>query len=72
MQHVTFKLKGEKIAGVWNLKITVKDCYDFDNVRSFSNLSFGSVANDLGWAMQRIGMMVPYDISVTYRIKVKE
>ena len=72
LQHVTFKVKGEKIEGVWNLKVTVSNCYDFDSIRSFSNLSFGNAANDLGWAMQRIGMMIPYNISVTYSVKVNE
>ena len=69
LQHITFTVSGRKSNGVWSLTITVSDCYDFDNIRSFSGLSFGNVANDLGWAMQRIGMMVPYNITLSYNIK---
>ena len=69
LQHVSFNVSGTKSRGVWNLTITVWDTYNFDNIRSFSKLSFGNAANDLGWAMQRIGMMTPYYISVSYRIR---
>lgn len=69
LQHVDFSIKGIKKRGVWYLTISVQDTYDFDNIRSFSKLSFGNVANDLGWAMQRVGMMTPYKISVSYNIK---
>ena len=69
LQHVSFNVRGTKSRGVWNLTITVWDTYNFDNIRSFSGLSFGNAANDLGWAMQRIGMMTPYNISVSYRIR---
>jgi RHS repeat-associated protein len=68
LQHISFNVQGTKSNGVWDLTITVSDRYDFDSIRSFSGLSFGSVANDLGWAMQRIGMVVPYNISVSYTI----
>ena len=69
LQHVSFSIKGIKKRGVWYLTISVHDTYDFDNIRSFSKFSFGNAANDLGWAMQRVGMMTPYRISVTYNIK---
>lgn len=69
LQHVNFSIKGIKKRDVWYLTISVQDTYDFDNIRSFSKLSFGNVANDLGWAMQRVGMMTPYKISVSYNIK---
>lgn len=69
LQHVDFSIKGIKKRGVWYLTISVQDTYDFDNIRSFSKLSFGNVANDLGWAMQRVGLMIPYKISVSYNIK---
>ena len=68
LQHVSYKIVGEKNRGKWHLTITVSDRYDFDNIRSFSGITFGNAANDLGWAMQKIGMMVPYKISVTYSI----
>ncbi len=68
LQHVSYKIVGNKKRGKWYLTITVWDRYDFDNIRSFSGITFGNAANDLGWAMQKIGMMVPYNISVTYSI----
>ena len=69
LQHVKITIKGQKRRGAWDLKITVSDTYDFDNIRSFSKLSFGNAANDLGWAMQRIGMMTPYKFSVSYTVR---
>ena len=69
LQHISFNIKGTKSRGVWGLTITVWDTYNFDNIRSFSGLSFGNASNDLGWAMQRIGMMTPYYISVSYKIQ---
>ena len=69
LQHVSFNVKGTKWSGIWHLTINVSDRYDFDNIRSFSGLSFGNAANDLGWAMQRVGMMVSYSISVSYTIR---
>ena len=68
LQHAKFTIIGRKSGGVWNLTISVSDRYDFDNIRSFSELSFGNAANDLGWIMQRTGMMVPYRFSVTYKM----
>ena len=60
-------VSGRKKNGVWNLTVSVSDTYDFTEIRSFSKLSFGNAANDLGWAMQKVGMMVPYKISVSYK-----
>lgn len=42
------------------------DTYNFDSIRSFSKRSFGNAANDLGWLMQRVGMMTPYKVFETY------
>lgn len=67
LQKVDYSIKGIKKKGKWRLTITVKDVYDFNTIRSFSEPSFGSAANDLGFAMQKIGMMVPYKISVSYK-----
>lgn len=69
LQHVNFWIKGKKSNGIWTLTITVSDRYDFDNIRSFSKITFGNAANDLGWAMQQIGMMTPYQFSVKYTIR---
>ena len=69
LQHIKFNIKGNKSKGKWNLTITVTDVYNFDNLRSLEKFSFGNAANDLGWAMQRIGMMVPYNIYVSYKIR---
>ena len=67
LQHVSASLTGWKYKGVWNLTITVYDQYNFDNFRTYSGLSLGSLANDLGYVMQSLGMMVPYDICVSYQ-----
>ncbi len=32
-------------------------------------LTFGNAANDLGWIMQRVGMMTPYSVEVSYQIQ---
>jgi hypothetical protein len=68
LQHVTLYIKGKRKNNKWNLKITVKDTYDFDEIRTFEKISFGNAANDLGYAMQKIGMMKKYSIKVSYNI----
>ena len=70
LQHVNFNVRGTKSNGVWNLTVTVTDTYNFDNLRIISEgLNFGNAANDLGWMMQKVGMMTPYDVSVSYQLK---
>jgi RHS repeat-associated protein len=69
LQTISFNIFGSKTDGVWNLTITINDTYDFDNIRSFSKFSFGNLANDLGWAMQRVGMMTTYKFSVNYSLR---
>ena len=70
LQHISFNVRGNKANGVWHLTITVTDTYNFDNLRLFSNgLTFGNAANDLGWIMQRVGMMTPYSVEVSYQIQ---
>ena len=70
VQHIQFHLEGEKTNGVWDLTITTyADTYNFDEIRSLSGFSFANAANDLGWFMQRVGMMVPYDLAVSYTIR---
>ena len=64
VQHITVGIYGNKSKGRWNLKITVSDTYDFTELRLIHGFSFGNFANDLGWAMQKLGMMVPYRVYV--------
>ena len=50
-------------------KVTMYDRYDFDNWRrifSKTGVSFSNAANNLGWLMQKCGMMIPYDISLQF------
>ena len=63
---IDFYLSGSKKNGKWTVTITGSDIYNFDNIRSFSKLSFGNAANDLGWAMQKIGMIVPFTWSISF------
>lgn len=57
---INFYVTGYKSYGRWYVTIEGWDTYNFDEVRSFSKFSFGNLANDLGWIMQRIGMLVTY------------
>lgn len=50
--------------------MTATDTYDFDSLRIISEgVTFGNAANDLGWAMQRVGTMTTYDVSVSYQLR---
>ncbi|MDO5765885.1 MAG: hypothetical protein Q4P84_09325 [Elusimicrobiales bacterium] len=70
LQHIDFNIKGTKSNGVWSLTVTVTDTNDFDSLRIISEgVTFGNAANDLGWAMQRVGMMTTYDVSVSYQLR---
>ncbi|MBQ8925432.1 MAG: RHS repeat-associated core domain-containing protein, partial [Clostridia bacterium] len=69
LQHVTVSYSGKKKGGSWTFNITVSDRYDFDNMRFLKDRSFGAAANDLGVLMQKAGMMVPYNIRVSYSQK---
>ena len=70
VQHIKVGIYGNKSNGRWNLKITVSDTYDFTELRLIHGFSLGNFANDLGWAMQKLGMMVPYRVYVSYNMVV--
>ncbi len=71
LQHISGYIWGTKSNNRWIITISITDQYDFDNLRFIKDRSFASAANDLGWAMQKIGMLRTYKISVTYSIEVK-
>ena len=68
LHWANYNIFGQLYAGKWYINICIYDTYNFDNTQFFSDLSFGSMANTLGWCMQKIGMMIPYYISVSYRV----
>ena len=43
---------------------------DFDEIRLFEKQSFGNFANHLGYAMQSIGMIVPFSIKAVIKMKI--
>lgn len=72
LQHIDYRVVGRKTHGHWILRVTVTDPYNFDTIRSTSGITFANLANDLGWYLQRIGMMEPYEFSVTFVIDLEE
>ncbi len=68
LQHVDITIIGKWRYGKWTMTVKVEDYYNFDNLRFYNERSFGSAANDLGWAMERIGMMTPFDIDLSYTV----
>ena len=72
LQHVNCILTGNYKKPYWNLKVSINDFYDFDNFRAINSiLDIGSMANNLGLAMQKIGMIVPYFWGVDFNYKFK-
>ena len=59
-------VSGTKSNGKWNLKVTGTDIYNFDSFRLNTGFSVGNIANDVGVIMQRVKMMKPYTISVSF------
>ena len=68
IHEAKFYITGKKQSNKkWKLTVTVKDDFNFDSIWTFSRgLSLGAAANDLGWAMQKIGMGHVYTWSVTF------
>ena len=68
LHFANYNILGQLYAGKWYIDIYLYDRYNFDNTIFFSDLSFGSMANTLGWCLEKIGMMIPYNVSVSYRV----
>ena len=49
----------------WDLTVTVYDIYDFTEF--WKQISLGAIANNIGYAMQKIGVIQPYDWSITFK-----
>ena len=49
----------------WDLTVTVYDIYDFTEHRT--DKSFGAMVNNLGYSMQNLGLILPYNWSITFR-----
>lgn len=65
VQNVNMRIIGTNLGNdLWNIKIKVWDVYDFTTFRN--SLSFADLANNLGEAMQRNGMMTEYDTYTEY------
>lgn len=70
LQHIKFNVRGKKTDDCWDAVVSISDIYDFDVFRCAQKISFKNAANDLGFIMQRLGMMYPYSIGTSYRVKI--
>lgn len=67
IQHVDIYVIAKKVNGKWKVYLSASDIYNFDELRIvLYGITFANAANDLGWAMQRIGMLVIYSFSVSF------
>lgn len=65
VQMVDLWIEGEKLKeGKWKIKIKLEDDYDFTEFRN--SLAFTDLANNLGEAMQRNGMMTEFKTEVEF------
>lgn len=70
VQHITLSFSGTKEGDTWHFKISGVDLYDFDTLRLLHDgLSIGNAANDMGWFMQRTGVMTTYGIWVDFEME---
>lgn len=64
-QKVDLWLEGNKLEnGKWEVKVKLEDKYDFTEFRN--SLVFTDLANNLGEAMQRNGMMTEFTTEVEF------
>lgn len=68
LQHTNVKITGTKSGSKWEITVQLKNTYDFTEFSRTVKygLSIGNMANDLGFIMQKVKMLYPYDISVSY------
>ena len=61
----------QKPDGKWDLKVKIGDLYDFEfwELNELKHSDFTVYVNDLGYAMQKAGMMVQYDTTVEFRLE---
>lgn len=65
VQNVNMRIIGTSLGdGTWNIRVISQDKYDFTTFRN--SLAFADLANNLGEAMQRNGMMTEYDTLTEY------
>lgn len=65
IQHADVSISGEKEDDKWDITIKMSDTYDFTKFRA-DGLSTSNLANNLGYVMQKIGMLETYDWDVQY------
>ncbi len=71
VQNVNMRIVGTPLeSGFWNIKVRAWDKYDFTTFRN--SLEFADLANNLGEAMQRNGMMMEYDTLAEYEYVWRE
>ena len=70
LQHISYRIQGKrKNNKAWSLTVCVYDTYNFDTLRCKElGITFANLANDLGYIMERVGMLTTYAISVSYSI----
>lgn len=65
VQNVNMRIIGTNLGNdTWKIKVISWDKYDFTTFRN--SLAFADLANNLGEAMQRNGMMTEYDTYTEY------
>ena len=70
IQHMTMKVRYKKSTQKYH--IVMSDTYDFTEWRkiiSKAGVSFANAANNLGLVMQKCGMMIPYNIDLSFEVK---
>ena len=70
IQHVDIIVSGTKInQNTWDINISMSDKYDF---AKRDGSGFNVAVNNLGYVMQEIGMLTPYDWTISYNVKYTE
>jgi len=71
IQHIDIVVSGiRNFDNSWKINVHMGEIYDFTKKRGLN--SFADAANDLGYYMQKTGMLIPYRWSVDYSLNYKE
>ena len=66
IQHADIKISGLQQEDNWIITVKMSDTYDFTKFRTDDFFTVSTLANDLGYVMQKTGMLKPYDWDVQY------
>lgn len=71
IQHIDIYVSGTKKSdNEWDLTYSVTDDYDFMELKPLN--STANIANDLGWVMQKTGLLDVYTWSISFNATYKE